>query len=76
MIAKLLFCFAGLMITALITVLFIRFMKWLGDKGGEFSILKDNYRILIQLATMLIFAFMVAVLLYVYQQIFGDLFNF
>ncbi len=73
MIAKLLFCAAGLGLITLINVLFIRFMKWLGNKGGDFSFLKDNYRILIQLSTMLIFAFMVAVLLFVYQQIFGDL---
>ena len=73
---KIIFFGIGIIIIALIQVFFIRFMKWLGTRGGDWSILKDNYRILIQFTTMIVFAVLLAVLLYVYQAMYGDLFNF
>ena len=73
---KIIFFGIGILAIAFIQVLFIRFMKWLGDQGGDWSILKDNYRILIQFTTMIVFAVLVAVLMYLYQAIYHDLFNF
>ncbi len=73
---KIVFFGIGILVIAFIQVLFIRFMKWLGSKEGDFSILKDNYRILIQFTTMIVFAVLLAVLLAIYQAIFHDLFNF
>ncbi|MEN9523843.1 MAG: hypothetical protein RL065_2220 [Bacteroidota bacterium] len=50
-------------------------MKRLGSLGGDFKIISENYRILMPLATMLIFSILMAVVLYFYQAIWHDLFN-
>jgi hypothetical protein len=64
--------FFGIVIPAcgIIVVLFVRFLKWLGNKEG-FELIRDNWMIAVPMATMLIFAFMIGLLLYVYSLIFG-----
>lgn len=56
--------------------LFIQFIKKLGTRKSELGeVLKDNSLIILPSATMLIFAFWVAILLWLYVQLFGSIFN-
>jgi hypothetical protein len=71
-----LFFSVGIALIGLMVYLFAQLLKRLGKLGGDFTIIADNYRIIMPMATMLIFAVMVAVLLFLYQQIFGGLFQF
>jgi len=69
--------FFGIAIPAcgLIVVLFVRFLKWLGNKPGDWGLIKENWLILFPLATMLIFSFMVALLLYIFSALNGGVVN-
>ncbi|MFM2224359.1 MAG: hypothetical protein RJA07_561 [Bacteroidota bacterium] len=75
-IQKVLFLLVGIAIIGGMVFLFRILIKRLGKLGGDFKVLADNFRILLPMATMLIFAVMVAVLLFTYQAIWHDLFNF
>ncbi|MEY4877208.1 MAG: hypothetical protein RL708_2357 [Bacteroidota bacterium] len=72
---KVLFLLIGIIAIGGMVVLFRLFIKRLGKLGGDFKVLADNFRILLPMVTMLIFAVMVAVLLFAYQAIWHDLFN-
>ena len=74
-IQKVLFLGLGICSISFVVILFKNGMKRLGNLGGDFKIISDNYRILMPLATMLIFSILMAVVLYVYQSIWHDLFN-
>jgi hypothetical protein len=74
-IQKVLFLFIGIIAIGGMVVLFRLLIKRLGKLGGDFKVLADNFRILLPMVTMLIFAVMVAVLLFAYQAIWHDLFN-
>jgi uncharacterized protein HemY len=74
-IQKIIFLGVCISSISLIVILFKLLMKRLGKLGGDFKIISDNYRIIMPLATILIFAFMMAVVLYAYQAIWHDLFN-
>jgi hypothetical protein len=60
----------GIPACGILVVLFVRFLKWLGNKKG-FELIRDNWMIAVPMATMLIFAFMIGLLLYIYSVIFG-----
>ena len=60
----------GIPACGILVVLFVRLLKWLGNKKG-FELIRDNWMIAVPMATMLIFAFMIGLLLYVFSVIFG-----
>jgi hypothetical protein len=66
----------GIVAIGFLVYAFSLFIKRLGLLGGDFKLLADNYRIIMPMVTMLIFAVMMALLLYIYQSIYYDLFNF
>jgi hypothetical protein len=66
----------GIIAIGFLVYAFALLIKRLGRLGGDFKLLADNYRIIMPMVTMLIFAFMMALLLYIYQSIYHDLFNF
>ncbi|MEY2828553.1 MAG: hypothetical protein RIQ33_411 [Bacteroidota bacterium] len=66
----------GIVAIGFLVYAFSLFVKRLGLLGGDFKLLADNYRIIMPMVTMLIFAVMMALLLYIYQSIYHDLFNF
>lgn len=55
----------------LLVLLYVRFLKWLGNKPGDWGLIKENWLIVLPLSAMLIFSIMIAVLLYVFNELNG-----